>query len=128
MNTEIIFQSKSKGKDEILRVESRKGVIGSIDRINNKIDAISGSLKKGDCSPTGINEDLLELNKIILELFSNIKNKDDAKLIALALRDGVSDFNLKKGRFKISDSIDEYMHNSLIDERKVILKNLDSYK
>ncbi|MCV5639284.1 hypothetical protein OFN49_30845, partial [Escherichia coli] len=71
INAEVLFQAKSRSKKEVLRVESRKGVIGSIDRINNKIDAIEGRLKRGDCSPTLINEDLLDLNKLILELFSN---------------------------------------------------------
>jgi len=128
VNTEVIFQSKSRSRDEILRVESRKGVIGSIERINNHIDAIRGKLKRGDCSPTLMNEDLLELNKLILELFSNVKDKDDAKLIASALHDGIDTFNIKKGRFKISDKIDQYMYDSLSNERKIILKNLDSHR
>ncbi|MCV5687386.1 hypothetical protein OFN32_24490, partial [Escherichia coli] len=106
----------------------RKGVIGSIDRINNKIDAIEGRLKRGDCSPTLINEDLLDLNKLILELFSNIKDDDDAKLIAMALHDGIASLNIKKGRFKIKDSVDQYMYKSLSDEKKLILKNLGSHK
>ncbi|MDN4127232.1 MULTISPECIES: hypothetical protein [Pantoea] len=128
VNTEIIFQSKSRSRDEILRVESRKGVIGSIERINNKIDAISGKLKRGDCSPTLINEDFLELNGLILELFSNVNDKNDAKLIASALHDGVDNFNIKKGRFKLSDQIDQYMLTSLTNEKKLILKNLDAYR
>ena len=100
VNAEVIFQSKSRSKEEVLRIESRKGVIGSIDRINNKIDAIDGKLKRGDCSPTLINEDLLDLNKLILELFSNIKDKDDSSLIATALYDGVDNLNIKKGGLK----------------------------
>ncbi|WP_308538766.1 hypothetical protein [uncultured Pantoea sp.] len=128
VNTEIIFQSKSRSRDEILRVESRKGVIGSIERINNKIDALSGKLKRGDCSPTLINEDFLELNGLILELFSNVNDKDDAKLIASALHDGIDNLNIKKGRFKISDQIDLYMLTSLSNEKKLVLKNLDAYR
>lgn len=128
VNAEVIFQSKSRSKEEVLRIESRKGVIGSIDRINNKIDAIDGKLKRGDCSPTLINEDLLDLNKLILELFSNIKDKDDSSLIATALYDGVDNLNIKKGRFKIADSVDQYMYKSLPDEKEIILKNLVSHK
>lgn len=128
VNAEVIFQSKSRSKEEVLRIESRKGVIGSIDRINNKIDAIDGKLKRGDCSPTLINEDLLDLNKVILELFSNIKDKDDSSLIATALHDGVDNLNIKKGRFKIADSVDRYMYKSLSDEKEIILKNLVSHK
>lgn len=128
INAEVLFQSKSRSKKEVLRVESRKGVIGSIDRINNKIDAIEGRLKRGDCSPTLINEDLLDLNKLILELFSNIKDDDDAKLIAMALHDGIASLNIKKGRFKIKDSVDQYMYKSLSDEKKLILKNLGLHK
>ncbi|MEJ3383272.1 hypothetical protein WDJ93_23860, partial [Escherichia coli] len=94
----------------------------------NKIDAIDGKLKRGDCSPTLINEDLLDLNKLILELFSNIKDKDDSSLIATALYDGVDNLNIKKGRFKIADSVDQYMYKSLSDEKEIILKNLVSHK
>lgn len=127
VNSEVIFQSKS-SKKEILHVESRKGIIGSIKRINDKIDGVSNRLKRGDCSATLINEELLHLHGLILELFSNIKDQKDKKHIATALHDGISQLNVKKGRFKFNTQVDTYMYQSLLDEKAAILKDLSSHK
>lgn len=127
VNSEVVFQSKS-SKKEILRVESRKGIIGSIKRINDQIDGISGRLKRGDCSTSLINEEFLNLHGLILELFSNIQDQKDKKHIAAALHDGVSQLNVKKGRFKFNTQIDTYIYQSLLDEKSAILKDLSSHK
>ncbi|RQM64697.1 hypothetical protein [Aeromonas enteropelogenes] len=36
VNSEVLFQTKSRHKEEIIRIEARKGVIGSLHNINKK--------------------------------------------------------------------------------------------
>ncbi|WP_227635038.1 hypothetical protein, partial [Klebsiella pneumoniae] len=44
LSSEMLFQTNSRNKSEILRIEARKGIVGSIERINNKIDSINSQL------------------------------------------------------------------------------------
>jgi hypothetical protein len=128
LSSEMLFQTNSRNKSEILRIEARKGIIGSLERINNKIDFIDSQLDGKDLSPTSINGDLLELNDMILMLLSNLKNAEDKKLVASALSDGVSKLSIRKSRFKLENKLDESMYISLLNERKSIIKNLAQYK
>lgn len=128
LSSEMLFQTNSRNKSEILRIEARKGIIGSLERINNKIDFIDSQLDGKDLSPTSINGDLLELNDMILMLLSNLKNAEDKKLVASALSDGVSKLSIRKSRFKLKNKLDESMYISLLNERKSIIKNLAQYK
>lgn len=45
VNAEVLFQTKSRSKNEIIRVEARKGIVGSLDNINKKINEISYKTK-----------------------------------------------------------------------------------
>lgn len=128
LSSEMLFQTNSRNKSEILRIEARKGIIGSLERINNKIDFIDSQLDGKDLSPTSINGDLLELNDMILMLLSNLKNAEDKKLVASALSDGVSKLSIRKSHFKLKSKLDESMYISLLNERKSIIKNLAPYK
>lgn len=73
LSSEMLFQTNSRNKSEILRIEARKGIVGSIERINNKIDSINSQLDSKDLSPMRINSELLDLNDMILTLLSNLK-------------------------------------------------------
>lgn len=128
LNLETIFQTESRSKKEIIRVESRKGIIGSLEKINNKIDAINNKLKSNDNSPAVINKDIADLHIFIIDLMSKINSSEDVDSITKALFNGVEDFNLKKGRFKISDDIDQYSYDALKKERQQILDNLKKYR
>ncbi|QKN82176.1 hypothetical protein [Scandinavium goeteborgense] len=128
LSSEMLYQTNSRNKSEILRVEARKGVVGSIERINNKIDSIDSQLDGKELSPTRINGELLDLNDMVLTLLSNLKNVEDKKLVASALIDGVSKLSIRKARFKLKNKLDESMYASLLNERKSIIKNLSQYK
>lgn len=128
LSSEMLFQTNSRNKSEILRIEARKGIVGSIERINNKIDSIESQLKGKELSPTSINGELLDLNDMILKLLSNLKNAEDKKLVASALIDGVSKLSIRKSRFKLKNKLDESLYASLLNERKSIIKNLVQYK
>ncbi|WFX79022.1 hypothetical protein NFK13_13085 [Escherichia coli] len=128
LSSEMLFQTNSRNKSEILRIEARKGIVGSIERINNKIDSINSQLDSKDLSPMRINSELLDLNDMILTLLSNLKNIEDTKLVASALSDGVSKLSIHKSRFKLKNTLDESMYISLLNERESIIKNLAQYK
>lgn len=128
LSSEMLFQTNSRNKSEILRIEARKGIVGSIGRINNKIDSINSQLDSKDLSPMRINSELLDLNDMILTLLSNLKNIEDTKLVASALSDGVSKLSIHKSRFKLKNTLDESMYISLLNERESIIKNLAQYK
>ncbi|CNF14413.1 hypothetical protein [Yersinia frederiksenii] len=128
LSSEMLFQTNSRNKSETLRIEARKGIVGSLERINNKIDSIDSQLEGKELSPTRINGELLDLNDMNLKLLSNLKNAEDKKLVASALIDGVSKLSIRKSRFKLKNKIDESMYASLLNERKSIIKNLAQYK
>ncbi|MGY0146065.1 hypothetical protein [Edwardsiella tarda] len=128
LSSEVLFQTNSRNKSEILRIEARRGIVGSIERINNKIDSIDSQLDGKEVSPTRINSDLLDLNDMILKLLSNLKNAEDKKIVALALSDGVSKLSIRKSRFKLKNKLDESIYASLLNERKSIIENLAQYK
>jgi len=128
LSSEMLFQTNSRNKSEILRIEARKGIVGSIERINNKIDSIDSQLEGKELSPTRINGELLDLNDMLLKLLSNLKNAEDKKLVTSALIDGVSKLSIRKSRFKLKNKLDETMYTSLLNERKSIIKNLNKYK
>ncbi|WP_341992139.1 hypothetical protein Q7634_09640 [Klebsiella pneumoniae] len=128
LSSEMLFQTNSRNKSEILRIEARKGIVGSIERINNKIDSINSQLDGKELSPTRINSELLDLNDMILTLLSNLKNAEDTKLVASSLSDGVSKLSIRKSRFKLKNKLDESMYASLFNEKKSIIKNLAQYK
>ncbi|HDL7862034.1 TPA: hypothetical protein PXP84_003295 [Yersinia enterocolitica] len=127
VNSEVLFQTKSKSKDEIIRVEARKGIIGSLEKIHNKMTAIESKLSKKDNSSLIIYQELLDLNKYISELDANLKDKNDRDSISKSLYEGIDGINLKKGRFKLTDSLSENMYTDLLNERKTILKNLSAW-
>lgn len=128
LSSEMLFQTNSRNKSEILRIEARKGIVGSIERINNKIDSIDSQLEGKELSPTRINGEFLDLNDMLLKLLSNLKNEEDKRLVTSALIDGVSKLSIRKSRFKLKNKLDETMYASLLNERKSIIKNLDQYK
>lgn len=128
LSSEMLFQTNARNKSEILRVEARKGIIGSIERINTKIDSIDSQLDDKEISPTRINGELLDLHDMILTLVSNLNNAEDKRLVASALSDGVSKLSIRKSRFKLKSKLDETMYASLLKERKSIIINLASYK
>ncbi|MGN2168156.1 hypothetical protein ACKFA8_16305, partial [Yersinia enterocolitica] len=67
------------------------------------------------------------LNKYISELDANLKDKNDRDSISKSLYEGVNGLNLKKGKFKLTDSLSEDMYNNLLAERKIILQNLSKW-
>ncbi|CCV44919.1 hypothetical protein RSF51_002766 [Yersinia enterocolitica] len=127
VNSEVLFQTKSRSKDEIIRVEARKGIVGSLEKIHNKMTTIENKLVRKDNSPLIIYNDLLDLNKYISELDANLKDKNDRDSISKSLYEGVNGLNLKKGKFKLTDSLSEDMYNNLLAERKIILQNLSKW-
>lgn len=121
VNSEVVFQTKSKGKREIISIEARKGIAGSLDKINRKINEITQKTKhNNENNPSAILENMFDLHKFVVDLMVNLKGKDDKKAIANALIDGVSDINLRKGRFVIGNEIDSQVYESLLRERKNI--------
>ncbi|ELY2632540.1 hypothetical protein SMC42_001006, partial [Cronobacter sakazakii] len=64
VNSEVLFQTKSRSKNEIIRVEARKGIVGSLDNINKKINEISYKTKTHKKnSVMSIYNSILELHK-----------------------------------------------------------------
>ncbi|MGN1820986.1 hypothetical protein ACKE1Y_18790, partial [Yersinia enterocolitica] len=61
------------------------------------------------------------------ELDANLKDKNDRDSISKSLYEGVNGLNLKKGKFKLTDSLSEDMYNNLLAERKIILQNLSKW-
>ncbi|MEB6537635.1 MULTISPECIES: hypothetical protein [Serratia] len=127
VNSEVLFQTQSRSKDEIIRVEARKGIVGSLEKIHNKMTSIENKLIRKDNSSIAIYNDMLDLNKYISELDANLKDKQDRDSISKSLHEGVKGLNLKKGRFKLNDSLSENMYEDLLSERKIILENLSQW-
>ncbi|MGO4746513.1 hypothetical protein [Serratia quinivorans] len=127
VNSEVLFQTQSRSKDEIIRVEARKGIVGSLEKIHNKMTSIENKLIRKDNSSISIYNDMLDLNKYISELDANLKDKQDRDSISKSLHEGVKELNLKKGRFKLNDSLSENMYEDLLSERKIILENLSQW-
>ncbi|MCP3324073.1 hypothetical protein ACK33O_08305 [Aeromonas hydrophila] len=129
VNSEVLFQTDSRYKKEIIRIEARKGVIGSLHNINKKINDISNRTKnhKGN-SPTLIYPMLLGLHKDILGLMDNVNDKDDKELVRTSLIDGIKKINLKVGVFDLTTPMAKKMHTELLTERKKLIKNLENYK
>ncbi|WP_410009411.1 hypothetical protein [Pantoea agglomerans] len=127
VNSEVLFQTKSRSKGEIIRIEARKGIVGSLEKIHNKMTMIENKLIRKDNSPFIIYNDMLDLNKFISELDANLKDQQDRESISKSLHEGVDGLNLKKGRFKLDDSLSEDMYKDLTSERKLILKNLSQW-
>ncbi|WP_099062505.1 hypothetical protein [Serratia sp. BW106] len=127
VNSEVLFQTRSRSKDEIIRVEARKGIVGSLEKIHNKMTSIENKLIRKDNSSIAIYSDILDLNKYISELDANLKDKQDRDSISKSLHEGVKGLNLKKGRFKLNDSLSENMYKDLLSEQKVILDNLSQW-
>lgn len=127
VNSEVLFQTKSRSKSEIIRIEARKGIVGSLEKIHKQMTSIESRLTRKDNSPLTIYNEMLDLNKYISELDANLKDRQDRDSISQSLFEGVNDLNLKKGRFKLEDSLSENMYKDLLSERKNILKNLSQW-
>lgn len=129
VNSEILFQTKSKHKHEIIRIEARKGVIGSLHNINKKINSISDKTKNHkDNDPSLIYQMILDLHEDILSLMDKINDKNDKELIRTSLMDGVKNINLKVGVFDLSDPAAKPIHFEILKERTKLVKNLQDYK
>ncbi|EOV9695011.1 hypothetical protein ACN5OH_002231 [Cronobacter turicensis] len=129
VNSEVLFQTKSRSKSEIIRVEARKGIVGSLDNINKKINEISYKTKTHKKnSVMSIYNSILELHKNILELMDNVNDADDKELVRTALIDGVKNLNLRKGAFDLTDPMSQKIHADLLQERKQLVNNLENYK
>ncbi|MGG8077143.1 hypothetical protein PGO01_11445 [Klebsiella aerogenes] len=129
VNSEVLFQTKSRSKSEIIRVEARKGIVGSLDNINKKINEISYKTRVNKKnSVMSIYDSLLELHKNILDLMDNVNDVNDRNLVRTALIDGVKNLNLGKGAFDLTDPMSRNMHDDLLKERDELVRNLENYK
>ncbi|CVH23216.1 Uncharacterised protein [Serratia marcescens] len=129
VNSEVLFQTKSRSKKEIIRVEARKGIVGSLENINKKINEISYKTKTHKKnSVMSIYNSILELHKNILELMDNVNDADDKELVRTALIDGVKNLNLGKGTFDLTEPMSQKIHADLLQERKELVNNLENYK
>lgn len=129
VNSEVLFQTNSRHKKEIIRIEARKGVIGSLYNINKKINDISSRTKNSkDNSPAFIYTMFLGLHKDILGLMDNVNDKDDKELVRTSLIDGVKKINLKVGVFDLTTPIEKKMHKELLAERNKLITHLKKYK
>jgi len=84
ISKEIIFITKAK-RDDRIRIESRTGVIGSLNAIIDKIDTISSMT--GKRNPNDIAQELKDLSKQINKLISVIKSQEDKELIIQGIAD-----------------------------------------
>lgn len=124
VNLEVLFQTQSRSKSEIIRIEARKGVFGSLDRINGKINDINSILEKKESRPGALTDKLYDLHKGILELFDFIKNEEDRVLVKNFILDGVSTMKIHKARFIVKTEFDKLNLKELQDERRRIVKSI----
>ncbi|QQQ51269.1 hypothetical protein JJQ97_03205 [Pseudomonas syringae] len=124
LNLEVLFQTQSRSKSEIIQIEARKGVIGSLDRINSKINDINSILERKESRPSVLTNKLYDLHKGILELFDFIKNEEDRVLVKNYILDGVSSMKIHKARFIIKTDFDKLILKELQDERRRIVKSI----
>lgn len=77
--TETLFALRARGQ-QVVRTESRTGIVGSLHRIISKIDALQAdSLDKSVHSKA---EDLASIREEITKLIDNINDADDVELVA----------------------------------------------
>ena len=129
VNSEVLFQTNSRYKKEIIRIEARKGVIGSLHNINKKINDISNRTENNkDNSSSLIYTMFLSLHNDILSLMDNVNDKNDKELVRASLIDGIKKINLKVGVFDLTTPIAKKMHTELLTEQKKLINNLEKYK
>lgn len=129
VNAEVLFQTKSRSKKEIIRVEARKGIVGSLENINKKINDITyrtKTYKKN--SVTSVYNSFLDLHKNVLELMDHVNDADDRELVRTALIDGIKNLNLGKGAFDLTTPMSRKLYNDLLKERNQLVRNLENYK
>ncbi|WP_202304703.1 hypothetical protein [Dryocola clanedunensis] len=127
VNAEVLFQTKSRTKKEIIRVEARKGIVGSLDNINKKINEISNKTKTHKRnSVTTIYNTFLDLHKSILELMDNVNDADDKELVRLSLIDGIKNLNLGKGAFDLTSPMSIKLYDDLLKEREGLVEDLEN--
>lgn len=128
INSEVLFQTKSREKKEIIRTEARKGIFASLEKINNKIGEIERCLERRDCRPTVVMNHLLDVNKYTMELFDNIQDEDDRQLLKTALLAGVKSIKLTKPKLVLKNAVDINLFNELLKEKRRIISNIESIK
>ncbi|ASY78050.1 hypothetical protein [Pectobacterium polaris] len=129
VNAEVLFQTKSRSKNEIIRVEARKGIVGSLENINKKINEISYKTKSHKKnSVMSIYHSFLELHNNILELMDNVNDTNDRELVKTALIDGVKNINLGEFAFDLTEPMSKKIHDDLLKERNELVKNLEGCK
>ncbi|MBD8483347.1 hypothetical protein [Pseudomonas coleopterorum] len=124
LNLEVLFQTQSRSKSEIIRIEARKGVFGSLERINSKINDINLVLDQKESRPGALTSKFYDLHKGILELFDFIKNEEDRALVRNYILDGVSSMKILKTRFIVKTEFDKLSLKELQDERRRIVKSI----
>lgn len=126
INSEVLFQTKSREKKEIIRTEARKGVFGSLEKINNKISEIERCLEKKDSRPSVVMNHLLDVNKYTMELFDNVQDVDDRALLKSALLDGVKSLRITRIRLILKTAVDRTLFDELLKEKKRIISNIEA--
>ncbi|MHC5130154.1 hypothetical protein ACYSTU_03325 [Pseudomonas glycinis] len=124
INSEVLFQTKSREKKEIIRTEARKGVFGSLEKINNKIGEIERCLEKRDSKPSVVMNHLLDVNKYTMELFDNVQDVDDRALLKSALLDGVKSLKITRARLILKTAVDKALFDELLKEKRRVVSNI----
>lgn len=128
VNSELLFQTQTKNKEERKSVEARLGVFGTLNRVNGKINELDRITSSGNCNPSIVYNDLMVLHIDILSSLDKISldaiDDSDVKIAAAMWLDGINSIQLGRLQFKIQDKQDEFMYSQAVNERANILKNL----
>ncbi|ALX96386.1 hypothetical protein AV650_23880 [Serratia fonticola] len=119
---ESLFLSNSKRK-EVIRLESRKGIIGSVDRIITQINSLKNLTKMKEPSARLAANNIISLSEEITKLLDNIKDDEDKKYIKKELLKLISDLHLNKSKVKKDMEI---FYNEFINEKSIIIKKLSN--
>ena len=113
--SESLYSTKSK-HDQIIRVEARTGVIGSLKKIVGNLNSLSDEFKFLEAKDS--NRRLKELKEDVSDLTSNIKSADDLNLVCSELGGMVDRLPLTPANPKKRNAPEE------ISEYKSLLKSI----
>jgi hypothetical protein len=119
---ESLFLTGSKRK-EIIRLEARKGIIGSVDRIITQINSIKNTTRVKEPSARIAANSILSLSEEISKLLDNIKDDEDREYIKKQLLPLVNALTLPRSKVKVEMII---FYDEFVKEKSIIVGKLSS--